>query len=950
MAQANAARAISLGGEWTLRLDHQDAGIAQGWPALPWSAGIAPGDGNGLKPANVQLPGSLTENHQGDEVTLDTPWVGRVRDSSFFEDPRYEKYRKPGQIKVPFWLTPLKYYKGPAWYRHEIEIPVEWNGHRIQLHLERVHWTSQVWVDGEQHDFCDSLGAPHLHELGPLVPGRHVLDIRVDNRMHVNVGEDSNSMSDHSQSNWNGIVGAISLVAMPLVTLLDVQVFPADDRQSVRVVARIQNGTEAPLKGELHTEIRRDGAADVLAETGIAVEVGAGETMVEARVQLSSPAEPWGEFSPVLYHLHATFTAPERDASSEVSARFGFRNFEARGTRFFLNDRPIFLRGTVEDCIFPLTGYPPTDKAAWLRMMRILKEHGLNHMRCHSWCPPKAAFDAADEEGVILSVECGSWTDVGMDDRYDDWLYREAAAILRAYGNHPSFCMMLYGNEPFADRYPEFVDVASEFLGKFVTHLKNADGRHLYSGGTAWPQIPENDFHVWADPRIQLWDQNLDSRINARPPETITDYADFVAKYPVPVITHEPGQWCVYPNFDEIPEYSGVSRAYNFEIFRDFLVEAGMGDLSRDFLMASGRLQVLCYKEEIESQLRTPGLGGFQQLCLHDFSGQGTALVGVLDAFWNPKPYVTAEEYTEFCGPTVLLALMGKRVFSSDEEFHAQVKLSHFGADEIPQGEAAWKLTGDDGKEYSGKLRFDALETGGLHEIGEARQSLTSENEARRLTFEVALPTGLAKNRWDVWVYPKKLEIPQPDGVIVTDKLDGAAQAHLADGRSVLLLPPLDNIAGDKNGQVPPGFSSIFWNTAWTQGQQPHTLGILCDPNHPALAHFPTEYHSNWQWWHVITNSRSMILNPLDKQLQPIVRVIDDWFKARRLGLMFECKTGGGKLLVCSVDLLGRSGTEVDPVRRQFLFSLVSYMGGKNFAPEIELEVEALERVVIGQQ
>ena len=245
-----------------------------------------------------------------------------------------------------------------------------------------------------------------------------------------------------------------------------------------------------------------------------------------------------------------------------------------------------------------------------------------------------------------------------MASRWTHWLYREAERILKAYGNHPSFMLMPYGNEPGGKK-------AGAWLAQWVTHWRAADSRRLYTSGSGWPQLPENQFHVTPDPRIQAWGDGLNSRINAKAPETTTDYRDYISQRSVPVISHEIGQWCVYPNFKEIPKYTGYLKPKNFEIFRDRLQANGLGALAQKFLLASGRLQALCYKEDIESALRTPGMGGFELLDLHDFPGQGTALVGVLDPFWEEKGYITAKEYSRFCNATVPLARLSKRVFTN---------------------------------------------------------------------------------------------------------------------------------------------------------------------------------------------------------------------------------------------------------------------------------------------
>ena len=353
----------------------------------------------------------------------------------------------------------------------------------------------------------------------------------------------------------------------------------------------------------------------------------------EAEFPLGNQSELWDEFNPSLYCL----TAALAGAGDSCSATFGLREISTQGNQLLLNGHKLFIRGTLECCIFPLTGHPPTDVDSWKRVIRIAKAHGLNLIRFHSYCPPEAAFIAADELGFYYQVEtcwANQSTTLGDGKPVDQWVYDETARILKAYGNHPSFLLMPYGNEPGGSK-------ANAYLARYVEHFKALDPRRLWTSGAGWPQLPENQFHLTPDPRIQSWGGGLKSRINARPPETRTDYREYIGQRAVPVISHEIGQWCVYPNFDEIPKYKGYLKPRNFEIFRDTLRAHGMARPGPRLPLASGKLQTLCYKEDIESALRTPGMGGFELLDLHDFPGQGTALVGVLDPFWDGKGYVT---------------------------------------------------------------------------------------------------------------------------------------------------------------------------------------------------------------------------------------------------------------------------------------------------------------------
>jgi hypothetical protein len=659
------------------------------------------------------------------------------------------------------------------------------------------------------------------------------------------------------------------------------------------------------------------------------------QTTIETEYPMTDKVLLWDEFSPNVYQMIATITTAEYSDSKTVN--FGMRQIAAEGTQFTINSRKIFLRGTLECCIFPLTGYPDMTVAGWLRIFRIAKAHGLNHMRFHSWCPPEAAFVAADQMGFMFHVECGSWSrSLGDGKSVDQFIYDESDRILQTYGNHPSFCLFAYGNEPGGENH-------IKYLASLVNHWKAKDSRQLYTSGAGWAITPENQFHSDYHPRVHYWKADLTCRLNAKPPETVTDYREIIGKYDVPVVSHEIGQWCVYPNFDEIKKYTGVNRAYNFEIFRDDLKENHMLDQAKDFLMASGKFQAQLYKEEIESALRTPGFGGFQLLDLHDFSGQGTALIGVLDAFWDEKGYIKPQQFRRFCSKTVPLVRMEKRVWTSDETFNAKVEISHFGPAPIEKAIALWSITDAEGCEIeSGELPAKTIPLGNCTSLGEIELPLSNISKAKKMKLVVSIKGTDFSNDWDFWVYPKDTDTAIPKDILIADKLNKKVQKKLKKGGKVMLIPTPDTVKGDKYGKVPPGFTTIFWNTQFTARQQPHTLGLLCNPQHPALSQFPTESHSNWQWWYLVTKSQFMILNNLPAELRPIVQVIDDWNTNRKLALIFEAKIDKGKLLVCSIDLPSNLKC---PVARQMLHSLLVYMQSDRFNPKIKCDLKELKKL-----
>jgi len=938
-ASASETDTVSLAGPWRFELDRNNKGIQEKWFARQLIS-------------KIDLPGSLPDQGIGDEVSVDTKWMGEIVDRSWFTAPEYEPYRLPGHVKVPFWLQPDKYYAGVAWYQRDVAIPEQWNSKRVVLTLERPHWETRVWIDGKALGSNDSLSTPHEYVLEAITAGRHQLTIRVDNGLPVDVGVNSHSISDHTQGNWNGIVGAIELRATPLVWLEETRLFPVSSNGEFRVISAIGNSTGLAGHGKLSVfSIPQSGqkpsakSAQLLTE--MPVQWSPTGAVVECKCSLPiGDRGLWDEFTPNIHSVRVELSTGDKKVIP-----LGMRQIGTQGTQFLINNRKTFIRGTLECCIFPKTGHPPTDVESWRRIVRIAKEHGLNLIRFHSWCPPQAAFVAADELGFYYQVEIASWanssTTLGDGKPVDEWLYREAERILKAYGNHPSFVLMPYGNEPGGEHY-------TQFLTKWLEHWKNADPRRLYTSASGWPELPENQFHVTPSPRIQGWGQGLKSRINALPPETTTDYRDYISQRSVPVISHEIGQWCAYPNFEEIPKYTGYLKPKNFEIFRDSLAAHHMSGLAHKFLMASGKLQTLCYKEEIESALRTPGMGGFELLDLHDFPGQGTALVGVLDPLWDSKGYVTPQEFRRFCNSTVPLARLSKRVFTRNENLEAEVEVAHFGPAPLETASTSWRLHDELGKvEASGQLNRGRIPIGNNIQLGTVSLPLQTLHAPARYKLVISISQSAKsangrderyENDWDIWVYSPEVEKAIPSDIRVVRELTPEALAALNAGGKVLLEIPPQHVKGDRRGQVALGFSSIFWNTAWTGRQPPHTLGILCNPEHAALVGFPTQYHSNWQWWYVISRAGAMILDDLPAELNPIVQVIDDWATNRKLGLVLEAKMGHGKMLICSIDL--ESDLDGNPVARQLRHSLLSYMTSSHFTPTVTLSDEQLRTLI----
>ena len=930
---------ISLAGHWQFRLDPNNEGVTQAWFAQTLDE-------------SVTLPGTTDENHKG------------ILKNEAREDR----------------LSRVWYWKGAAWYQTQVTIPEAWAGKRVTLFLERTKHT-RVWVDQTFCGWEDTLSAAQVFDVTEaMTPGTHTITVLVDNAKLPPIGP-AHAVDERTQTNWNGIVGKIELQATDPVWLDDVQLYPDVDKKEVRVRAVIGNITKKPFTGQIVlacTSTNADRPSIVKAQT-IPIKGNAKGSVVEFITQLGENVPLWDEFRPALLRLTLNLEASTEDKafSDRHSVAFGMRSFATDRSQFTINGRPTFLRGKLDCCFFPLTGYAPMDKAGWWRVLSIARSYGINHYRFHSWCPPRAAFEAADELGMYLQPELPNKRSAFNApenqeaayhniDRLDvkstetkvslyDYGKREGELILKAYGNHPSFAMFTLGNE--LGRTQGMYDL--------VTHFREIDARHLYaqgSGNMHWnPSLPQGD-DFWVTNKTAktlplrgafFQGDYPNPHIEHAAPSTMVDFSDSISGVPVPVLSHENGSFQVSPDFREIPKYTGVTRARNLEIFRERLRDAGMLDQAHDFVRASGALSVICHREDIEACLRTNGLGGFQMLDIQDFPGQGTALVGILNVFMESKGLITPKAWRQFCCETVPLLRMKKYTWTTDETFVGRVQIAHYGPADLLDARVTWRVTDSNGEEVQrGAFDSATIEQGGVCELDMFALSLQTISAPQRLDLTLAIDdtpcSNPYSNPYSIWVYPSRMDNSNvPQGVMMTRRFQAeATHRHLAQGGRVLLLPELDGLPH----AVPGGFQTDFWSPMFHAAAEkrglpapPGTLGILCDPNAPALAEFPTEFHSNWQWWHLVKNSRPIKFDDTPDDYRPLVQVIDNFVRNSKLGLIAETKVGRGKLLICAIDLLGHQDK---PEARQLLHSLLQYAGSRKFAPNAEIDTELLKKLL----
>lgn len=777
-------------------------------------------------------------------------------------------------------------FVGVARYERDVEIPAAWEGTRVSLFLERTKIVRAFW-DGADLGRRDTLAAPAVFDLPSGVrPGRHALRLEVDNRLDA-LPVSGHQVSDDTQTNWNGVMGRIELRAEEPTRFGRIRLFPDPATRTVGV------------------------EAEVISPTGV--------TTSRQTVALAKDAALWSEFTPVLHEIEVRVGGLSR------KMKVGLRSFRTRGSQFTVNGRPTFLRGRHDACVWPLTGAAPMDVAAWRRYFRTLKDYGLNHVRFHSWCPPEAAFEAADELGFYLQPEFACFGGDWSRPEQRDYCLAESKRILDAYGNHPSFVMFSLANEPLKGREGRLAVVEA---------LRAHDPRPLYAQGTnadffVPKACPGDDF--WATFRSAPGAEGnvRGSYANADLPlggvqepggGTTRDFASAIAHSAVPLVGHEVGQYQVYPDYSEIAKWTGPLKPVNLEIFRERLRKAGMASQADAFFRASGALAVLNYREDIEEALRTPGFGGFQLLDIQDFPGQGTALVGILNAFMESKGLVTPEAWRGFCAPTVLLARFPSHTHEAGAAFAAELLVAHYGAEDVLDATLAWRLVEAGTGPESGRLAPSARDgkvveagsvplkvaVGDVAKVGEIRAVLPNCARPARYVLELSLAGRVERNAYPLWVYPKTEAAAEPAGVAVVKSLE-AGERLLAEGRKVLCILSKANAP---TNAVEGTFASDFWN--WQMFRHvcesnkkpvaPGTLGLLVDAAHPALAGFPTAFHSDCQWREMLFHGVNVVLDG-DPDARLVVQGIDNVTRNHRLGVIWERRRGAGHLVVSALDL-----------------------------------------------
>lgn len=810
----------------------------------------------------------------------------------------------PNPAKETGCLTDAYRFEGAVWFMRTFTAG-DWTGEQTMLTLERTRKTT-VYLDGRPIGHQESLCTPHRYFLPPVHAGEHTLVIRVDNTDYPTRG--GHLTSPDTQSNWNGITGEISLtVAHTLLT--DLTVRPDLRRGCLRVHGHIIG---AP-----------DGVAGIVLPGQMEHLLPYRRGVLDGECPLKGNETFWDEAHPEIHTISI-------DLDGDVyETTFGLRDVRTVGRRLLINGHETFLRGKVDNLLYPKTGYTPTDVASWMTILGIAKEYGINHYRYHTACPPDAAFTAADLLGVYMAPELPFWGTVaeegeeGYDERERDFLFQEGFRILREYGHHPSFLWLSLGNELWGSK---------DVLNRMMRAYREADDTKLYSSGANNYQfVPDvlDEENVFVG--VRLGRERLirgsyamcdapQGIVQTTAPESVSNYdASIVpetlgqsgeagqvqiqygtgvkevdaqsadALIPdVPVISHEVGQYVFYPDFSEISHYTGPLKPRNIEAMRENLERAGLYGEHEAFFRQTGHLAVECYKREIETLLRSREVSGFQLLDLQDYTGQGTALVGVLNALMENKGLISAEEWREFCAGTVVLGEFASFTGVMGEDIRFDVQISECDPE---KQHTCIRCTLMDGER---ELYACDVAPGALQGRLTDAVSVTFPAECYRdaiqeritgLTVVLTLEDG-TRNHYPIWLIPPidiriTREGIEKDGRMVAfvsaeEKADGAA----------IVVPSAE-------GQLPAEYCTDFWcypmfrSISESMGKPVPvgTMGLSIDTASPLLKRFAQEDYTTPVWYAILQTAH---VQRLPADIHPAVQMIDNTERCARLGILYQ--------------------------------------------------------------
>lgn len=881
--------------QWRYQLDRHNVGLKEGWYAkqLPLDC--------------INFPGTTASNQIGDKLSI-TPNLTKE------------------SIKC---LREGYSYQGVVWYQTTLQVDYE-KDEDVILFLERVMFESTIFIDGIEVGKCDSLSTPHQYQLTEyLTPSKeHVITIRINNDDVRNIGPYASAYTIDTQTIWNGIVGRMELQVVPILRIKNLQTEVCLKEDLLNICFDVNCTRD--ISKEVTVQVQIKDEERVVSIRDKVVVISKGNIGVSVSKMIQQEIELWDEFNPKLYQVVIIILDSNEDVLATTAYTTGFRSIDNKDCHINMNGIPRFLRGNTDCCIYPLTGYPPMDIAKWEEVLGATKEAGFNHVRFHSFCPPQAAFEVADKLGMYFQIEGPVWMDnwmnftVGCRKEHYEYLPAEAKRIIREYGHHPSFCIFSNGNELNGD---------FTLLEDIIKSTRDINKNILYTSTTNWErQInTQDDLYI-----AQSIDGNgirgqfyLDSLVKGAK----LDFSEVLTHMPIPVISHEVGQYVVYPNVNEITKFKGVLQPLNYIAIQNDLIEKGLLPYLSKFVKASGRLSYSLYKAEMEAALRTKKLAGVQLLGLQDFPGQSTATIGLYDCFFDCKEFTTPREIRSFCNSTVVIANYDKNTYSTKEDISIEFLTAHYGNLPIENALIEIRVTN-----YNEELLFTQTVPMEVVPIGLTRVARITLPFTNKLTgrSEIIIQSCIKDisewNKWNIWVYE-----PGVDRVVFDNcytSWNNEIIDKLENGEKVIIFPPSSSV----REVCPSTYFPVFWSPVHFTSKDP--CGMIIENTHPLFSHYFTcKSYADIEWKNILEHSIGINIDEL-KELVPLTMYVPNFYNNHKVTNLFEANVLNGKVIVCSINF---ENTSIQYPEMMYLeYALYRYYESKEFIPMETIKLEKL--------
>lgn len=828
-------------------------------------------------------------------------------------------------------------FSGEATYEKKIQVPESWLNKDIQLLMERTK-PSSIKIDGKKIGSNSRISSPQRYNLSnSLTPGIHQIEIIVNNADSLPpiVSRSSHAASESTQTNWNGILGNFMLIAREKFHIESVTL---DDNIK-------KNGFEATVIFSEHSPSTFTLVITIDDKNKFEFRIPKGINEYRCFIPLPENISQWSAFHPDIFDISFQLVNDSQTITDNFTLQTGLREFKTDNNRLTVNDYSVFLRGNVNAAVFPITAYAPMDEESWLEYFNTLKDYGFNHVRFHSWTPPEAAFSAADKTGIFIQTELPLWGEFDKEMNFtNNFMHEELLGIMEEYKNHPSFVMFSVGNELWGD---------INFMGNYIKEARELNPRILATHGSNVylgmnGELEGDDFLVAAKTSdkisdsirgsVSYADSSTGGHFNSTYPDSQSNFNLATDNINIPIIAHEVGQYQTYPNYEDINFYTGSLKPDNLKEFQNRAANAGTLNKAKKFSQSSGEWAAKLYKAEMEMSQRSEGLAGYQLFGLQDYPGQGTSLVGILNSLMQSKGFISTEDWKESCNDLMILAEFPKFTFYEGENIEIPIFIINYTENPDTIKNLFWQTDFQSGH----IVPLPGLER---IETGVIELNIPEINQPQKMQLKLTGNNGEFNNKYDFWIYPKHSN--EIKNVTVTNNLEETLQILKKGGR-VIFCP--DSLL-TKDATVKSLFTPDFWNYRMYRTicdemnitPSPGTLGLLINEDHRALSKFPTDAHSDWQWFPIVKNSYPLIIDRLPKNFNPIIEVIDNVERNFRIALLLECNVGKGKLMIlpANIDELVQY-----PEGKWFIQSLKEYMGSKECKPKITLSSEQVINLV----